>query len=110
MRQFMSLYIGTLLFFPSLLYAGQIYGSVSRGNRAVGGAAIEIDCGGVKTPGATGPDGSYRIQVSQQGQCILKLVGYAGPASAKVYSYPNPSRYDFELVWQPNGTYELRKR
>ena len=67
---------------PITLHAGQIYGSISSGGRAVQNAAIEINCGGNATPGATVGDGAYRINVPQQGQCTLTLTGVAGRPSA----------------------------
>lgn len=102
--------LGMILLFPTLLYAGQIYGSVTSAGRGLSRAGIEINCGGAITTGSTATDGSYRINVPQQGQCTFTLSGYAGPASAVVFSYPNPSQYDFELVRLSDGRYELRKR
>ena len=102
--------VGVILLFPALLHAGQIYGSVIWSGRGLPHAGIEINCGGAVTPGSTSSDGSYRISVPQQGQCNLTLPGYSGPPSAVVFSYPNPSQYDFELVSLPGGRYELRKR
>lgn len=110
MRSFKCFSLGIVLLFPALLQAGQIYGSVSSSGAGVGGAVIEISCGAVNTPGTTARDGSYRINVPPQGQCRLTLTGYAGAPSYIVFSYANPSQYDFELVRRPDGTYELRKR
>ena len=102
--------LGMVVLFPTLLNAGQIYGSVTSSGRGLSRAGIEINCGGVKTPGSTATDGSYRINVPQQGQCNLTLSGYPGPPSATVFSYPNPSQYDFELVRLRDGRYELHKK
>ena len=100
-----------LLSFSSLAYAGLIVGSVSSGGKALSSANIQIKCGGAVTSGSTVSDGSFRLNVPQQGQCTLTLAGYAGAPSAVVFSTPNPSRpYDFELVQLPNGNYVLRKR
>lgn len=95
---------------PSALYAGQIYGSVTSSGSSVSKAAVEIHCGQATTGGSTAGDGSYRINVPQQGQCSLTLPGYSGRPSAVVFSYPNPSQYDFDLVRHPEGSYELRRR
>jgi len=85
-----------IILLPSLLYAGQIFGSISSSGRGLANATIEISCGGVVTQGATTGDGSYRINVPQQGQCTFTLPQYG--ASTIVVSYPNPSQYDFQLV------------
>lgn len=95
--------------FPLPASAGEIYGSVTVDGKAVVNTAIQINCSGAVTNGATGDNGSYRIDVPQQGQCTLSLPSYAG-ASASIFSIPNPNRYDFEIVRQPNGSHELRKR
>jgi hypothetical protein len=99
----------TIVLLPSLLHAGQIFGSVTTSGKGIANAAIEIACAGAVTKGATSGDGSYRINVPQQGQCTLALPGYAGHPSTMVFSYPNPRQYDFELV-SGKGTYQLRKR
>jgi hypothetical protein len=111
MRQLKCFCLGIALLFPAALYAGQIYGSVTSSGKAVARAAFEIRCGQAVTPGTTAADGSYRINVPQQGQCTLTLTGYAGRPSAVVFSYPNPSQFDFELVGpDAGGNYTLRRR
>ena len=85
-----------IVLLPSLLHAGQIFGSISSSGKPVPNSPIEINCGGAVTRGATTGDGSYRISVPQQGQCTLTLPQYG--ASAILVSYPNPSQYDFLLV------------
>ena len=109
MRKLMYLCLGILLV-PSALHAGQIYGSVTHSGQGVARAAIEINCNGAVSSGITATDGSYRINVPQQGQCTLSLPAYSGRPSALVFSYPDPSQYDFELVVGPDGTYRLRRR
>lgn len=96
-----------IVLLPSVLHAGQIYGSVVQAGKGLANRAIEIKCQDKVTTGATAADGAYRIDVPQEGQCTLTLKEYG--ASAVVFSYPNPSQYDFELV-NTNGTYQLRRR
>lgn len=102
--------LGIILLLPTLLNAGQIYGSLTSSGSGISGAGIEINCGGPVARGSTSTDGSYRINVPQQGQCTLMLPGYPGAPSVVVFSYPNPSQYDLELVKLSDGRYELRKR
>ena len=94
---------------PAVAYAGQIYGSIIFHGAALANAAVEIDCQGAISSGVTAADGAYRINVQPQGQCVLTLPSYAGRPRAMIFSSPNPSLYDFELVQLPNG-YELRRR
>jgi hypothetical protein len=111
MRTVKYVWLGIALLLPVVLSAGQIYGSVISGGGAVSSAAIEITCGGtVAAKGATAADGSYRIDVEQQGQCEFALPEFNGRPSAVVFSGPNPSAYNFELVQRPDGAYELRRR
>jgi hypothetical protein len=103
-------WLAAALLFPSVLYAGQINGSVTSAGKGVARAAIEINCSGAITKGATAPDGSYRIAVSQQGQCTFTLPDYAGRPSAVIFSNPDTSSYNFELVSKPDGSFELRRK
>lgn len=110
MRPLKYFCLAIALLLPAVLYAGQIYGSITSAGRGVARANIEINCSGAITRGATAADGSYRIPVPQQGQCTLMLPDYAGRPSAVIFSNPNPSLYNFELVRRPDGNYELRRR
>jgi hypothetical protein len=84
--------------FPAALYAGQIYGFiVGEGGKPLAGAKIEINCGGSPISGTAASDGTYRINIPQQGPCKLTLPNNGG-VSANVVSYPNPSQYNFQLV------------
>jgi hypothetical protein len=111
MRPFLYVYVclPLALLVPALVYAGQIYGSIVSAGRGVGRAPLEVNCGGNKTPGVTGPDGSYRINVAQQGQCTLTLPDQPGRPSTVIFSSPNPTSYNYELLPR-QGTYELQRR
>ena len=111
MKSIKGLSLVLALFVPAVLYAGQIYGTIVSGGQPVKGAAVEIQCGKeAAATGSTAADGSYRINVQQQGQCTLSLPSYEGRPSAVVFSGPNPSLYNFELTKLGDGKYELRRR
>jgi len=96
---------------PSVVHAGQVYGTIVLDGKGVGGANIEIQCGSAAAAtGTTAADGAYRINVPQQGQCTLALPGHAGKPSAMVFSSPNPALYNFELVKGADGNYGLKRR
>jgi hypothetical protein len=101
--------LAVALLVPAVLSAGQLYGSIVFRGAGVAGVAIEVNCGGAVTPGATAPGGGYRINVQQQGQCVLTLPRFPG-SSAVVFSNPNPSAYSFELIEVGSGRFELRRR
>ena len=90
--------------FPVILHAGQIYGSVISGGKGVSQAAFEINCKGTISKGQTGTDGSYRIDVPQEGQCTFAMPSYAD-RPVVIFSNPGPSTYNFDLVLR-----ELRRR
>jgi len=99
------------LFVPAVLHAGQIYGTIVSEGQGLKGANIEIQCGSAAAvAGTTAADGAYRINVLPQGQCTLTLPDQAGRPSAAVFSTPNPSLYNFELVKLSDGKFELRRR
>ncbi len=111
MRPIKSLWLVLALFVPAVLYAGQIYGTIVSEGQGVKGVNVEIQCGKeAPVTGSTAADGSYRINVPQQGQCTLALPSYEGRPSATVFSSPNPALYNFELTKLADGKYELRRR
>src|SRR5688572_2118773 len=95
MKAFASIFTAlALLVLPTIADAGQIYGTIVLGGQGVKGAPIEIQCGKeAAVTGTTAGDGSYRINVSQQGQCTLTLTSYDGRPFAAVFSGPNPTVY-----------------
>ena len=111
MRPIRGLLLALALVVPAVVYAGQIYGSIVSEGQAVKGVSVEIQCGKeAPVTGSTAADGSYRINVPQQGQCTLALPSYEGRPSATVFSSPNPALYNFELTKLADGKYELRRR
>ena len=96
---------------PAVVYAGQIYGTIVFEGKGVKNVAIEIQCG-KEDPvmGMAAADGSYRINVPHQGQCTVTLPSYEGRPSAAIFSGPNPAAYNYELVKNADGKYELKRR
>lgn len=109
MCRFLSCCLGFALC-PASLGAGQIFGSLTSRGAVVARAVITIRCARPFT-GVTADDGSYRINVADEGRCTITVNDgrFPGSPSNVVFSYPNPSKFDFELV--PNGGgFELRRR
>ena len=86
MRPIRYVCLTLLLFVPSIAYAGQIYGTIVLSGKGVK-AKLEIKCGDEATGGESAADGSYRVNVAQQGQCTLTLPEYKGSSSA-IFSGP----------------------
>lgn len=99
------------LLVPAVVSAGQIYGTIVYEGQGVKTVAVEIQCGKEDpVKGTTGADGSYRINVSAQGQCNLTLPSYEGRPTAAIFSGPNPAAYNYELVKLADGKFELKRR
>lgn len=85
--------------FPALT-AGQVYGTLRDANgKGIGGIKIVIvSPAKVSYEGQTSPDGSYQIFVKEAGRCEFQA-HFTGksPATASVFSYADPAKYDFEL-------------
>lgn len=111
MRRIYGLSLVLAVCATAVLDAGQIYGTIVLEGQGVKGANVEIRCGDeAAVTGATAADGSYRINVPQQGQCTFAIPAYEGRPSATIFSGPNPSLYNFELTKLADGKYALRRR
>src|SRR5262245_36064889 len=111
MKPFATMCLAFVLLVPAVVNAGQIYGTSVFEGQGLESAAIEIQCGKDEpVKGTTAADGSYRINVPQQGQCTLTLPSYMGSPSASIFSGPNPAAYNYELTKLADGKYELKRR
>lgn len=109
MKRIVPAGLAMALLASATLEAGQVYGTIVLGGKGVK-TKIEVKCGSDTTPGESAADGAYRINVPQQGQCTLALPEYMGAPSSAIFSNPNPSAYNFELVQKPDGNFELKRR
>jgi len=100
----------TMLFFSFLANksdAGQIYGTITN---IRGGMQIQIKLGQQTFYGVTDNKGSYSVYVQNPGQCRFILFRpNLVPVETMIYSYNQPVKYDFDLVFQ-NNSYMLRRR
>jgi hypothetical protein len=110
MKPLITICLTFVLLVPAIVSAGQVYGTIVFEGQGLKSAAIEIQCGKEEAvKGTTAADGSYRLNVPQQGQCTLTLPAYAG-SSASIFSQPNPAAYNYELTKLADGKYELKRR
>ena len=100
MRCYWLCLLGTVCASP-ILTAGQVYGTLRDANgKGIAGIQIVI-VSPAKTSyeGKTGPDGSYQIFVKETGRCEFQVhSGGKAPATASVFSYADPAKYEFEFV------------
>ena len=83
-----------------LLTAGQIYGTLrdASGKGMPGIEIVIVSPAKTSYEGKTAADGSYQIFVKEVGRCEFRVnVGGNAPATANVFSYAEPAKYEFEV-------------
>ena len=112
MRKFIGLMV-VVFCTAELAAAAQIYGNLKQDNRSVGqGVEISINCGGRAQQAFTDAYGAYSVYVPNSGKCTLTVNygkgGWSHPHP--VFSSDEPTRYDFDLVRNPDGSLSLKRR
>jgi len=98
-----------LLLSPLTAHAAQIYGALTRGGSPLAGTRVAVACdSGDHDETRSDDHGAYRLFVAHTGRCTLSLPDNGG-ASAAIYSFDEPVRFDFDLV-PAGGGFQLRKR
>ncbi len=85
----------------SIANAGQVYGTLrDASGKGVPGIAITIvSPTKAAYAGKTGADGSFQIFVKENGKCEFQAeLGGKAPATASVFSYADPAKYEFEVT------------
>ena len=90
--------------------AGHVYGTIRENNQALREASVVLRCGDESTPGTTDHEGMYRIYSKAAGPCTLELRHQGRRAAGSLYSYDRPTAYDFELMKDGKGGWELRRK
>lgn len=96
---------------PSLAFAGEIRGTITKGGRSIGaGVPVEVRCGEKAYPlTQTDKYGSFRLFVQERGTCILH-VGYQDQTPTReIESFEDSVRYDLVLEKQ-DDQYVLRRK
>lgn len=86
---------------PGIAAAGQVYGAIrDAAGKAMPNVAITIVSPSKATYQAkTGADGTYQIFVKENGRCEFQAdLGGKAPATANVFSYDEPAKYEFEVA------------
>jgi hypothetical protein len=94
---------------PVAAFAGNIFGTIFENHQPVKGVEVTIVCGSNNYQARTGADGSYSLRADEPGRCMLKAAYKNQTAEMEIFSYAQPTRYDFELV-MTNGKYALKKK
>jgi hypothetical protein len=94
---------------PRTVQAAQIYGALSKDGSPLGGTPVTVVCdSGDRDETRTDDRGAYRLFVAHTGRCTLSLPEHGG-ASAAIFSFDEPVRFDFDVV-PAGGGFQLRKR
>jgi hypothetical protein len=106
------------------LLAGKIFGDIKLGDKPIPeGAKITItapikpaEAGkptvtpSVVDSGVTDKFGAYRLNVKEEGKCILSVQIEKQTASLEVFSNANATRYDLVLEKDKDGKYTLKRK
>jgi hypothetical protein len=99
MHRFLNCVLSVIWGSP-LLTAGQIYGTLrdATGKGMPGVEIVIVSPAKTSYEGKTAADGSYQIFVKETGRCEFRAnVGGKTPATANVFSYAEPAKYEFEV-------------
>ena len=95
----------------STAFAGHVYGTLRENNQPLRDARVSLRCRNeVTPPGTTDHEGTYRLYSKVAGACTLEMHHQGRSAAASLYSYDRPTAYDFDLVKDGKGGWELRRR
>lgn len=97
---------------PGIVVAAQIYGNLKEGSRSVGqGVQVSITCNGSPQKVTTDSYGAYNLYVPQPGKCTLTVYyGNQWSQPHPIFSSEEPTRYDFDLIRQADGSFSLKRR
>ncbi len=100
-----------LCLFPSPSLAAQVYGTLRESDRPVGpNVKVEIVCGSNTYSAVTDNYGSYKLFARETGKCTLRVYYRNQVPQTIIDSYSDPAHYDFDLIRQADGQYELRRK
>ena len=105
----MTMLLAVLL--PFSVYAGEIFGSITEGDKSVGEKVkVEIVAANKATyTTETDKNGSYRLFVKEKGKCKFTVHFNEQTSSAELFSYDKSLRYDW-IVEAKEGKYSVRRK
>src|SRR5262245_2208906 len=95
MRAFVVVCLAVLC--PVSAFAENIFGRLSENRQPVKGVEVTVTCGSNNYQARTDDDGSYSIRADEPGRCMFSVKYKDQTAEMEVFSYDQPTRYDFEL-------------
>jgi hypothetical protein len=105
-----SVIAGLMLIMCARTWAGEMYGSITQGDKPVGEKVkVEVSAAGKSTAGETDKNGSYRIFVKEKGKCTFSVHYKDQVATTDIFSYDKSLRYDWVLELK-DGKYQLKRK
>ena len=99
-----------LLFTASVMRAGEVYGTITDGNKPVAaGVKVEITVAGKTFTAETDKFGSYRIVVKEKGKGKFTIHIDDQTPSFSLVSYDRSMRYDW-ILETTDGKLSLRRK
>ena len=99
-----------LLLCASPLFAGEVFGTITDGNKPVAaGVKVEIAVSGKSYAAETDKFGSYRIVMKEKGKCTLTVHLRDQSPSVDLFSYDRSTRYDW-ILQTKDGKLSLRRK
>ncbi|MGE5315010.1 MAG: hypothetical protein ACM3Q4_09980 [Acidobacteriota bacterium] len=90
--------------------AGEIFGAISEGEKAVGEKIkVEVAASGKSYAAETDKNGSYRLFVKEKGKCTFTVHYKDQSVSTECFSYDRSMRYDW-LLELKDGKYQLKRK
>jgi hypothetical protein len=117
MRIFSSVLLLVLLAAPPA-FAGKIFGDIKLNGKPLADSvrvritvplAAEAKTAAIADSTMTDKFGSYRLNVKEEGRCILTVVYEKQPLELTVFSYKEATRYDL-IVERKDGKLTLRRK
>ena len=110
MKRSPMLFLLPFVIFPAMSYAGEMFGTLREGGKAVPkGIKIEVVAADTTYAGETDAYGSYRLFVVEKGKCTLKVYYNKQIPLFEVYSYDKSTRYDMNIELK-DGKYLLKRK
>ncbi len=104
------LFLLLLLLCTSRVLAGEIYGSLTEGDKSVGqGIKVEVISPTQTYTAETDQYGSFRVVVNEKGKCTLKVHYKQQAPALEIYSYERSVRYDLVLQAK-DGQFTLKRK
>ncbi len=94
---------------PVSAFAGNIFGTLSESRKPIEGAEVTVVCGTNNYQARTDDRGSYSLRAEEPGRCTFRVTYKKQSVETEIFSYSQPTRYDFELV-MTNNKYVLKKK